>query len=196
MIMVFRPPRQAQGVERLTSGPSTAPSAPSFRELFDRHFAYVWRSLARLGVAERDREDQANEVFFRIHQRLADYDPARAARPWLFAFVVRVAAEYRRRDRNAVELVEAPEALVTASDELPDAKLARSEKRALVLSALEAIDFDKRAVLILHDLDDCTIPEIATALRIPEGTAYSRLRAARREFINAVRRLQLRRGKP
>lgn len=180
-------------MERLSSGHPT-PAAASFRELFNAHFAYVWSSLGRLGVAERDREDQAIEVFFRIHQRLASYDTGKAVRPWLFAFAVRVASEYRRRGRNDAELVAEPDELLAASEDGPDAALDRREQRELVHAALDAVDLDKRAVLILHDLDDSSIPEIAVALGIPEGTAYSRLRAGRREFTNAVRRLQLRRG--
>jgi DNA-directed RNA polymerase specialized sigma24 family protein len=45
---------------------------------------------------------------------------------------------------------------------------------------------------VLHDIDEQTVPEIAHALEIPEGTAYSRLRVAREKFTAAVRRLERR----
>lgn len=160
-----------------------------FRDLFEREVSYVWTSLQRLGVPERDREDLANEVFFRVHQRLAEYDTARPIRPWLFAFVVRVTGEYRRRPRHRFEELGNED---DASGSAVSQARTRSDDDDLVHAALDALDVDKRAVLVLHDLDGHSAPEIATALAIPLGTVYSRLRAAREEFTAAVRRLQAR----
>ena len=161
-----------------------------FRTLFEAHFTYVWNALRRLGVREADREDLANEVFFRVYRALDAWDQDRPLRPWLFAFAVRVASEHRRLARNRLEILgehaEPAHPGIAADDAIDDA-----ERRALVAAGLAAVDFDKRAVMILHDLDEHPIPEVATALGIPEGTAYSRLRAAREQFTAAIRRQQL-----
>ena len=85
------PPEQAPLVEAVRHADDLRPEEVArFRRLFDEHFTYVWTSLRRLGVPEREREDLSNEVFFRVHRRISDYDPARPGRPWLFAFAVRV----------------------------------------------------------------------------------------------------------
>jgi len=63
-----------------------------------------------------------------------------------------------------------------------------------VARALDTLDFDRRAVFILHEIDGVAIPEIARALEIPSNTAYSRLRLARADFGAAVRRLHLQGG--
>jgi RNA polymerase sigma-70 factor (ECF subfamily) len=166
---------------------SRSASLASFRALFDRELSYVWSSLRRLGISEADREDLANEVFFRVYQRLHEYDPARPMRPWLFAFAVRVASEHRRRASHRFEQLGGGDdaALDAVAPPGPSA-----DDAALVLAALEALDIDKRAVLVLHDLDGHTVPEIAVALDIPEGTAYSRLRAGREQITVALRRLR------
>jgi RNA polymerase sigma-70 factor (ECF subfamily) len=170
--------------------PAAAPLA-SFRALFDREISYVWCSLRRLGVPDKDREDLANEVFFRVYQRLHEYDPARPLRPWLFAFSVRVASEHRRRASNRFEELGGGDdaALDAIAPPTPNA-----EDAELVSAALERLDMDKRAVLVLHDLDGNTVPEIALALDIPEGTAYSRLRAAREQITATLRRLRVASG--
>lgn len=80
---------------------------------------------------------------------------------------------------------------VPSTSATPDRALERRQAQHLVHRALDVLDLDKRAVFVLHDLDDTPIPEIARALGIAEGTAYSRLRAARSEFTAAVRRAQL-----
>jgi RNA polymerase sigma-70 factor, ECF subfamily len=185
-------PRQAPPVDALqsSSNETATPPLALFRTLFDRELPYVWTTLRRLGIAEKDREDLCHEVFFRVHQRLSTYDPQRPAKPWLCAFAVRVASEHRRRAvvRNE-DLGGADDAADLA---VAPASTEGSDDKELVDLALDALDLDKRAVLVLHDLDGETVPEIAKGLGVPEGTVYSRLRAARTEFTAAVRRLQRR----
>jgi RNA polymerase sigma-70 factor (ECF subfamily) len=162
--------------------------AAGFREIFDAHADYVAASLGRLGVRPEDRDDLTSEVFVRVHRSLDAYDRARPLRPWLFAFVARVASEHRRLARHRREVVS--DVLDPPSTALrPDEALEEGDARRVVHLALEELDMDKRAVFVLHDLDDTPVPEIARALGIAEGTAYSRLRAARQEMTAAVRRL-------
>jgi RNA polymerase sigma-70 factor (ECF subfamily) len=159
-----------------------------FRALFDAELRYVWTSLGRLGIAERDREDLASEVFFRVHRRLADLDPDRAVRPWLFAFAVRVASEHRRRAHTRNESLGAKDDAGSSAVDPPGAR--GDDDRELVRLALGSLDIDKRAVFVMHFLDGFTAAEIALALGIPLGTTYTRLRAARNLFTAAVRRIR------
>jgi RNA polymerase sigma-70 factor (ECF subfamily) len=166
-----------------------------FRELFGEHFGYVWTSLARLGVAEADREDVAHEVFLAVYRKLDGYDASRPVRPWLFAFAAGVASDYRRLARHKVDLV-SDFGEISADAAKGEELIEVRERHALVDAALAQVDDEKRAVLVLHELDDCPIPEVAVALGIPEGTAYSRLRAGRAQFASAARRLVLQRKRP
>jgi RNA polymerase sigma-70 factor (ECF subfamily) len=163
--------------------------------VFDENFDYVWNTLRRFGVREADLEDLVQDVFLKIHVRSADYDAARPLRPWLFGFAYRVAADYRRLARHRVEAHHAS-GEVAASETPVDERIEAHEERALVRQALESVDLDRRAVLILHDLDDVSVPEIADSLGIPLNTAYSRLRLARAEFASAAKRLRKSRGAP
>lgn len=63
------------------------------------------------------------------------------------------------------------------------------QARALVLAALERIPLPRRAVLVMHDIDDVAVSEVARVLGIPLFTVYSRLRKARRELQAALRRM-------
>jgi RNA polymerase sigma-70 factor (ECF subfamily) len=175
------PPRSES---RLTSRPP-----PDLGVIFDEHFDYVWATLRRLGVRDADREDLVHEVFLKVHARLADYDTSRPLRPWLFGFAYRVAADHRRLARHRVEVLSGPGdalAVVTPADE----GMVANDERALVLDALDTLDLARRAVLVMHDVDDVPIPAVAAALEIPLNTAYSRLRLARRDLAGAVTRLR------
>lgn len=182
--------RQASSVETAPEITRVRAERLLFRSIFDANAGYVAASLGRLGIAPEDRDDLVSEIFVRVHNGLQSYDPDRPIRPWLFAFAARVASEHRRlaRHRREVigEVVDVPSAAPTA-----DRMLEHDDAKRLVGVALEALDEDKRAVFVLHDLDETPVPEIARALGIAEGTAYSRLRAARMEFTAAVRRAQL-----
>jgi RNA polymerase sigma-70 factor (ECF subfamily) len=164
-----------------------------FRALFDREFDYVWQSLRRLGVHARDVEDLAQEVFVKVHHRFDNFDPARPVRPWLFAFAYRCASDWRRLARHRVEAGGDPDR--SAAPAVPaDEALARAQDLDLLYAALQGVEVGRRAVLILHEIDECSMKDVSKALGIPLFTAYSRLRVARQEFTSALRRLQAQRG--
>jgi RNA polymerase sigma-70 factor (ECF subfamily) len=159
-----------------------------FEAIFEAELSYVWTSLRRLGVHSRDLEDVAHEVFLKAYENLARYDASRPIRPWLFAFAFRFASDYRRLARHRTELYGDDE---PGRAEEPDAEqaLVQRQREELVALALDAIDIERRAVFILHELDDEPMPAVAETLGIPLNTGYSRLRVAREEFTTALRRL-------
>jgi RNA polymerase sigma-70 factor (ECF subfamily) len=58
-----------------------------------------------------------------------------------------------------------------------------------LLKALAQVPMERRAVLIMHEVDEVAMRDIANQLGIPLFTAYSRLRKARRELDAALARL-------
>ncbi len=176
-------------------GPEPSPATVDFETLYRAEFTYVWHTLRRLGVRERDLEDLAHDVFVVVHRRLGDYDPSRPLKPWLFGIAFRVASGDRRRARYHAEVAGT---VVDVAADVPgaDDQLAARQDRQLVLDALEALDLDRRAVFVMHDIDGHAAPEIAAAVGVPLNTVYSRLRLAREKFAAAVRRLHARGRRP
>jgi RNA polymerase sigma-70 factor (ECF subfamily) len=168
-----------------------APSAPEFAALYHREFSYVWHTLRRLGVPHRELADVTQNVFIIVYSRFELYDPSRPLRPWLFGVSFRVAADYMRLARHAREMVR-DDIEVAYAGAPADEMMVRSEEDAMLREALDALDLDRRAVLVAHDFDGTTGPDIAEALGIPLKTMYYRLRTGREQFIAAVRRTQAR----
>lgn len=168
---------------------------PSFRQIFDEQSSYVCTVIRRFGVPDRDVEDVAHDTFVVVHRRLGDYDPSLPIRPWLFGIAYRVAVAHRRRSANRAQVSDHIPDLPDSSPSAED-RLDGEAGRRLVLQALEALEPERRAVFVLHELDGVPIPEVAAALEIVPNTAYSRLRVAREEFASAVRRLQKGLGLP
>lgn len=152
--------------------------------LYRQELSYLIGSLRRLGVSNSDIDDVLHEVFIVMMRRWEDYDRARPPRPWLFGIAFRVASGHRRR--NGRELLrDCPDAEDSSAQ--PDETLAVTQQRRLLLQALAKIPLERRAVLILHDVDEVTMREIAEQLSIPLFTAYSRLRKARSELDAALK---------
>ncbi len=165
------------------------PPQVSFRAIFEAECAYVWTTLRRLGVAERDIEDVAHDTFVRVAAHLHEYDPARPLRPWLFVFALRMARDYRRLARHRHERVGEVESAATPMTEHPDELLRARDMHDLVMRGLEALDWDKRVVFVACELEERECGEVATVLGVSRNTAASRLRLARGIFTAAVRRL-------
>jgi RNA polymerase sigma-70 factor (ECF subfamily) len=166
------------------------------RALYETHFGFVWRNLRRLGVGESAAEDAAQDVFLTVHRRYSSYD-ARWSRveTWLFGILIRVASDYRRARRrrrkrfdSAADLSVLLECAAASQDD-PEQQAAKREALGLLEQALDLLDARKRAVLVMVDLEQLSVPEAAEALCVNVNTAYWRLRGARMEFNRALSRL-------
>ena len=165
--------------------------AAQFRRVYDENVAFVWRNLRRLGVMDRDVEDKCQEVFVVAHRRWEEFvDRGHGPRAWLFQIVLRVASDARRHRRRHPVDPDGGIALDRQSVEAPQAAVvARKQALDLLDRALASIDMGRRAVLVLHEIEQMTAPEIARTLELPLNTVYSRLRVARLELDAELARL-------
>ena len=155
-----------------------------FRALFEAQYAYACRALRRLGIRDGDVNDVAQELFLQLHDDFALFDRERPFRPWLYAYAVRLAANYRRLARHKASEI---------SEGERDTKVPTSERRAirdLVARALERLPDDQRDVIVMHDFEGFTAPEIAEATKAPLNTVYSRIRLGREGFRKSVTELR------
>jgi RNA polymerase sigma-70 factor (ECF subfamily) len=170
--------------------PKPATQARNFRALYDDHVDFVWRNLRRLGVPECDVEDRTQEAFVVAHRRWDRFEErGHGPRAWLFQIVLRVASDARRHRRRHPEVPDGGDAMARASVDASQADaLTRREELSRLDEALSTIELGRRAVLVLHEIEEMTAPEIAQVLGIPMNTVYSRLRVAREELENALAR--------
>ena len=172
---------------RLVASPASRSTADeACLQAFQDELDYVYRTLRRLGTAPSEVDDLAQEVFLALRRCWADYDSSRPLRPFLFGISFRIASAYERKRRREVAF-----GVVDVGDAGPgpDDALQSKQARALVLAALDRIPLPRRAVMVMHDIDDVPVREVASILEIPLFTVYSRLRKARRELEAAIRRM-------
>jgi RNA polymerase sigma-70 factor (ECF subfamily) len=179
----------------LTTTAAEADRGQSFEQIFGEHSPYVCRVLRHLGVASRDLEDVAQEVFLVLHRRLVDFEGRGTLRSFIYGICLRVASDHRRRASVRREIPsDAP-----PSPSVPPPQLAATESRearARLASLLAQLDEAKLHVFVLYELEELSMREVAHAVGCTVPTAYARLAAARRKLRAIIRRTELAKEAP
>jgi RNA polymerase sigma-70 factor, ECF subfamily len=168
---------------------------PTFADVYDTYFPYVWRSVQRLGVPLSHADDAVQETFIVVHRRLPDFEGRSTLKTWLYGIALRVARAQRNRIRNTAghQAIDA-EQLAAPEAARPDQRAEDAEAARLVSTLLDGLDDDQREVFVLAELEQLSAPEIADALGENLNTVYSRLRLARTAFAQAAARHRARDG--
>jgi RNA polymerase sigma-70 factor, ECF subfamily len=161
--------------------PALANARPTVADVFEAHIDYVWRVLRHMGVAPRDLEDVAQEVFVVVHRRLAEWEPRGDIRSWLYAIAAHAAKDHRRRawNRRVGPLEEQAEPHGSETTEDLDDRLDARRALERVHAALSALPEEQRMVFVLYELEGLSMEEITQGMQCPLKTTYSRLRLAR-----------------
>ena len=165
-------------------------------QIYEAHFDFVWRNARRLGVPEASADDVTQDVFLVVQRRIADFDGRAPIHAWIFGILVRVVRDHRRSfRRKGVHNVpldhESVQRLGALAPGLSPIELVEHAERVRLFEKLLAeLDEDKRALLILSELEQWTLREIAELFGSNTNTIYSRVRAAKRAFEQAYARSQ------
>ncbi|MBX3233267.1 MAG: sigma-70 family RNA polymerase sigma factor [Labilithrix sp.] len=171
-------------------------AVPCFDDVYRDHFAFVWRSAKRLGVRDGSLDDVVQEVFVIVHRRLDEFEGRSSLRTWLFGITLRVARDHRRSLARKSPAGSVDPDSLRATTPGPSESMERAEAIALLHALLDELDDDKREVFVMAQLEQMTMPDIASTLGLNVNTAYARLRAARLSFEDALARHRAREAHP
>jgi RNA polymerase sigma-70 factor (ECF subfamily) len=119
-------------------------------------------------------DDLVQETLQRALEKLSMWQRERDLRPWLFSIMHNLHVDSRRRDHR-IDFCD--------EDDLPVPAQRASQQDGLELRdldrALALLPPDQREVLLLVGLEELSYAEVASALKIPQGTVMSRLSRAR-----------------
>ena len=157
-----------------------------FREIYEREFKYVWNVLRRFGVRSSELEDAAHELFVVLYRQFDKYDANRPLRPWLAGIAFRVASDFRRKAYRQREQATA-DAHEFQSTYDADKTIDERRRKEALYHALSEVDENRRAIIMLHDLEGYAMPVIAEVLEVPLNTCYSRLRLGRQDLSRILK---------
>jgi RNA polymerase sigma-70 factor, ECF subfamily len=146
----------------------------AFVTLMQRHERRVYNLAYRMLGGPEDARDATQDAFLSCFRHLPTFRGESAFSTWLHRIAVNACYDLLRRRKPAAslegDLVEPP-----ATGDHAD----RAAASADVQRALLQVPPEFRVVLILHELQDLPLEEIANALEIPLGTVKSRLHRGR-----------------
>ena len=163
-----------------------------FGPLVKRYERELYGYLRRYVGDDDLAEDVFQNTFVQVFLKIRQYEPGRAARPWLYAIATNQAIDaLRRRTRRTAdrpaETISAPDEdgearplleLLPAPGDLPPDSAERGEERERVREAVARLPDLLRQAVILVYFQGLKYQDAADILDIPVGTVKSRLHAA------------------
>ena len=159
----------------------------------DRVFNTCWRICGHL----EDARDLTQEAFLKALKSIGSFRAESGFYTWLFRIAVNLAVSHRRREssRSAQSLESSGDGMATAGMTTPgglrlvmpeeaDTSMERREIHSRVVNAIQALESEQRAVVVLRDIEGMDYRRIGELLDIAPGTVKSRLHRAR----NALRK--------
>ena len=164
--------------------PRPPPRGNPFRLLFDAHGPYVGRLARSFGVRDADVPDVVQLVFVALHQAIdRGLDTSVPLLGWLRTITVRTARDHRKLASHERErLADSGDLETPDTDRTPEERVQAIDMHRLVNEVLDALPPEQRLVLVMSDMEEMPMSEIAADLEIAEDTGYTRLRAARSNF--------------
>jgi RNA polymerase sigma-70 factor (ECF subfamily) len=137
---------------------------------------------------DADASDAVQEACLHAWRELPRLREADRFEAWLWRIAIN-ACRSALRTRRRMNVREVAVDTMPAGFDLPEPGRGVGEDMSaidVVQRAFRRMDADKRAILVLHHVEERSIAEIAVLLGIPEGTAKWRLFAARQALERAL----------
>ena len=183
-------------VRRCISG-----DAAAWQEIVQRYHRRIYNICYRFAGSADDAQDLTQEVFIKMYRTLSSYDVERGGfMTWITTITRNLLVDHFRKskqDRITDSLDATPsehEDSMPLVEQIqdkslpPDSRVQSRETGETVHHALQKLSPDLREAVILRDLQDLDYREIATALKVPEGTVKSRINRGRAELARLLQR--------
>lgn len=183
-------------VRRCVSGDSVA-----WEEIVQRYHRRIYNICYRFAGTSDDAQDLTQEVFIKMYRTLNTYDVGKGAfMTWVTTITRNLLVDHFRKTKQdrLTDSLDTPPSEHDDAQPLgeqiadlsrpPDVQVQSRETRETVHRALQKLSPELREAVILRDLQDMDYKEIATTLKVPEGTVKSRINRGRAELARLLQR--------
>ena len=178
-------------VADLLEGDTTA-----LASIVEKYGKLAYRLAIQITKNHEDANDVMQDTFLKVYESIGSFRKESAFETWLYRIIVNQALNMvkrreRRRessfsDANEIDLrFNLPGSSSYASS--PHDDVEKKELQKWVTQAVDSLSAKHRTVVILHEFEGLTHPQIATILNCSEGTVRSRLHYARRKLRDLLK---------
>ena len=183
-------------VRRCVSG-----DAAAWEEIVQKYHRRIYNICYRFAGSGNDAEDLTQEVFIKMYRTLNSYDGDRGAfMTWVTTITRNLLVDHFRKTKQE-RMTDSLDTVSSEHDDAmplseqipdrgpaPDSRVQSHEAGKTVHQALQKLSPELREAVILRDLQDMDYREIATVLKVPEGTVKSRINRGRAELARLLQR--------
>lgn len=143
-----------------------------FEELYDRYVDKVYRKCLSFVKNDAQAEDFTHDIFLRVVLKIGSFKEHAKFSTWLYSITYNYCMDQVRQVKRQAEV--ALDENFDLADDGYDLELVEMQTQGLK-KALQKIDPDERAILLMKYQDDFSIKEISETLKITESAVKMRL---------------------
>lgn len=166
----------------------------AFEKLIETHQKRVIGTVAKMLGDEVDAEDIAQQVFIRLWNSAARYEPSAKFTTWLFTIVRNLSFnEIRRRSRHPAASVEREQEehalqIEDSRAKSPFATILETEMQTAIQAAIDSLPEVQRMAVVLRRYQDVSYEEIGEILKLSVPAVKSVLFRARMDLREKLKR--------
>jgi RNA polymerase sigma-70 factor (ECF subfamily) len=158
----------------------------SFQELVSRYHQKVYMVIVGLLRNPDDAMEVAQESFFRAYRKITSFQGQSSFYTWLYRIAINICIDHQRREkRSPLEFRESMDEVFEQQNEVardPFSDVHDRELREKMLSAIDDLTPEHKAVIVLRTLEGMSYKDIGEILGCSEGTVMSRLQYSRKKL--------------
>jgi len=171
-----------------TELPVDLPASEAIPRLMEAHGGKIYGLGLRICQGTAEAEDLVQETFLRAFRHWEQFEGRSEPSSWLYTIATRLCRRMHRKRsgepqhmESLAELLPSPDEAVPAPPETSDPldRQLRREARERVQRALAELPLDFRMPLMLKDIAELSMPQIAEILGLKEATVKTRIHRAR-----------------